>query len=228
MFAMTTLAANRTAEAKVRKSKVLASLALLVVTLAGASAFAESRPSNETRSRRGARSADRHGYRSDGHHGHSRGGSYHSSRRPYHAHGRISRFAPYGGGYHVWLDGAAYPFHVPRAYWSPDRFRVGVTIGLGGYYNPLGYYDYWDGYRHRSPYYRGSRGLSDPDLLGVVDRVDYARDTFVIRDDATGELFTIVLRNRRESLPGVGDYVAVRGDWTTQGYFRAYDVDFLD
>jgi hypothetical protein len=318
----------------VSKTKQLASLALAVVTLAGTSAFAESRPSNETRSRGEARSTvrrersasrstitvegrrgdnsgnrssrsegrtyerrdrsgssegrtyerrdrsgsgegrtyerrDRSGSndgrtydrrqtgrdsgetryqseqrsRNDGRYDRNRGGSYNGSRggsyngnrgsshygnrQPYHASGRVSRYQRYGGGYRVWIIGAPYPFYIPLAYWRGDRFRVGLSINLGGYYNPLGYYDYWDGYRD-DVYNSGYRAVSEADFRGVVESVDYRRDSFVVRNDDTGDFITVVLRDRRETLPRSGDYVAVRGDWTTRGYFRAYDVDFLD
>lgn len=299
-----------------RKSKQLASLALAVVTLAGTSAFAESRPSNETRTRGEARSAVRRerapsgsqvtvegrrgdssrnasterrresraperraerrtperrpegrtyerrdgrtaerraegrtyerrdagrnrGGRGEGtwrgteqHRGGSRydrnrGSSHYGNRQPYYAHGRVSRHQRWGGGYRVWIHGAPYPFYVPLAYWHHDRFRVGLSIRLGGYYNPLGYYDYWDGYRD-GVYNSGYRGNSEADFRGVVESVDSRRDTFVVRNDDTGNFITVVLRDRNEALPRAGDYVAVRGDWTTRGYFRAYDVDFLD
>ena len=141
--------------------------------------------------------------------------------------GRVSRYERYGGGYRVWIHGAPYPFYVPLAYWHHDRFRVGLTISLGGYYNPLGYYDYWDGYRDGS-YNSGYRAHSEADFRGVVESVDHRRDSFVVRNDDTGNFITVVLRDEREALPRAGDYVAVRGDWTTRGYFRAYDVDFLD
>jgi hypothetical protein len=303
----------------VRKSKQLASIALAVMTLAGTSAFAESRHSNETRrggegrstvrrersasgsritvegrrgdvsrnrsrseaprtyerrertnrsegrtferretardtrretarrdtrrddrrytdtqryrsDRRGTRYESQQRYRSDRNRNDSRyrgGDSRHGNRQAYSTRGRISRCERWGSGYRVWVGGAPYPFYVPLSYWHRDRFRVGLYISLGGYYNPLGYYDYWDGYRDGS-YNSGYRGLSRADFRGVVETVDYRRDSFVVRNEDTGDYITVVLRDRDERLPREGDFVAVRGDWTTQGYFRAYDVDFLD
>lgn len=316
-----------------KKSKQLASLALAVVTLAGTSAFAESRHSNETRSRGEARStvrrsgtparsevtvearrgdssssnrsverrrststgtstrrsegrtpqgmtdrsaerrnegrnddrradrsndsryrnrdrsesanrdrnrADRNRsgdrYRNDGrfendhrYRNDHRGRNDHryGNRQPYHHRGRVSRYQRYGSGYRVWIAGAPYPFFVPLSHWHRDRFRVGLVVSLGGYYNPLGYYDYWDGYRD-GYYNSGYQAYSQADFAGVVESVDYRRDSFVVRNEETGNFITVVLRDRDERLPRVGDYIAVRGDWTTRGYFRAYDVDFLD
>jgi hypothetical protein len=159
-------------------------------------------------------------------------GSYNGGRQSYYHRGRVTRYSPWNGGYRVWIYGSPYPFYVPLAYWNPSRFRIGVTIGLGGYYNDLGYYDYYDGYR--DGYYDsyrsnpGYRGNSDADFRGTVESVDRRGDSFVVRNEATGSFITVVLRDRREGTPRVGDYVAVRGDWTNSGYFRAYDVDFLD
>lgn len=155
-----------------------------------------------------------------------------SNRQPYYTHGRVSRISPYRGGYHVWIGGAPYPFFIPLSYWNRSRFRIGVSIGLGGYYNPLGYYDYYDGYRDgyydSYRYNPGYRGNSRADFEGTVESIDPRRDSFVVRNDETGDYITVVLRDRREGFPRVGDFVAVRGDWTRSGYFRAYDVDFLD
>ena len=222
-------------------------MAIAVAALSGASAFADSRPANETRTRSGerqvirrertaaatqsrrgddsrrersavssrsrersssSRSSRDRGYSND------RGRSSSSHRQPYYANGRISRVNPYRGGYHVWVGGARYPFFVPHSYYNRNRFRIGLMINLGGYYNPAGYYDYYDG---------RSRG----DLRGTVESVDYRRDTFVVRNDATGSFVTVISRDRRQNLRP-GDYVEVEGAWTRSGVFTAYDVDLLD
>ena len=138
------------------------------------------------------------------------------NRQPYHARGRVSRVDRYGNGYRVWVGGAPYPFYVPMAHYRRDRFRVGVIIDLGGYYNPGGYYDYYD-----------DGGYSRGDLRGVVESVDYRSDTFVVRNEASGSFVTVAARDRRgEVRPG--DYVELYGDWSRGGVFRAYDVDVVD
>ncbi|HEX6161575.1 MAG TPA: hypothetical protein VF111_15470 [Thermoanaerobaculia bacterium] len=157
------------------------------------------------------RSNDRHrsndrGYRSD----------HRSHRQPYYHEGRVTRYHRHGNGYRVYIAGCAYPFFVPYSHWHHDRFRVGVSIRLGGWYNDLGYYDYYDG-----------RGYSSGGIRGIVESVDYRRDTFVVRNDATGSFVTVVLRNRRDRVRE-GDYVELYGDWTRSGIFQAYDVDLLD
>ena len=187
----------------------------------------ESRYRSSDRYRNDGRFENDGRFRNDGRYDRGRSRSNYGNRKPYYAHGRVSRYQRYGGGYHVWIHGAPYPFYVPLAYWNHNRFRIGLTIGLGGYYNSLGYYDYWTGYRDGS-YNSGYRAHSEADFRGVVESVDHRRDSFVVRNDDTGNFITVVLRDERESLPRPGDYVAVRGDWTNQGYFRAYDLDFLD
>ncbi|HUP49708.1 MAG TPA: hypothetical protein VNA04_13055 [Thermoanaerobaculia bacterium] len=142
----------------------------------------------------------------------ARSGQVH--RQPYRAHGRVSRVARHGGGYRVWIAGAPYPFYIPAAHYHRDRFRVGLLISLGGLYNPRGYYDYYDA--------RYSRGT----LRGYVESVDYRRDTFVLRNEATGSFVTVLMRDRRRDVRP-GDYVELYGDWSRSGLFQAYDVDLL-
>src|SRR5688572_22274824 len=218
-------------------------MAVAVVALFGASAFADSRPSRETstrvedrnvirresanvssESRRGNDSyRERANVSSESRRGNdsyrersSSNGRYRSNdhRQPYYVKGRISKVSKYRGGYRVWVGGARYPFYVPMSYWHRDRFRVGVAINIGGYYNPAGYYDYYNG------------AYSNGALRGVVESVDYRRDSFVIRNDATGSFVTVLSRDRRSVRPG--DYVEVEGTWARSGLFTAYDVDMLD
>ena len=156
-------------------------------------------------------SSDRYHGRNDG----RSNSSYRHGRQPYYAHGRVSRFHRHGNGYRVWIHGAPYPFFIPAAHWHRDRFRVGVMINLGGYYNPGGYYDYYDG---------RSRG----ELRGVVESVDYRRNTFVVRNEASGSFVTVRADGYEADRVRAGDYVELYGDWTRSGYFRAHDVDLID
>lgn len=142
-----------------------------------------------------------------------------NNSRPYYHRGPVQRYQRYGGGYRVWVGGAPYPFYVPLSHWRHDRFRVGLVINLGGWYRD-GYYDYYDGYSYRAT----SRG----DLRGVVESVDYRRDTFVIRNEASGSFVTVVARDRRARDVRPGDYVELSGSWTRGGLFNAYDVDYID
>src|SRR5688500_1523007 len=118
-----------------RKAALVFVTALTMTALFEASAFADSRHSNRTRGR-----------------------SF-SGRQPFYASGQIARYGRHGGGYRVWVGGTRHPFFIPSSYWHRNRFRVGVFVGLGGYYNPRGYYDYYchdcyDGYSS-DRYYRG-------------------------------------------------------------------------
>jgi hypothetical protein len=224
-----------------------------VATMVAASAFAETRPAGETswrdgdrgsvqrddvrdrdRARRGddsrnGRDDDRYGRDDDRYdrdddrydRGDRRGDSRYDRRegrsgnhQPTYVSGRVSRVDRRGDGYRVWVSGARHPFFVPERYYSRDRFRVGVVITLGGYYNPAGHYDY---------YQRGRRSRAD--LRGVIENVDRARDTFVIRDDASGMFVTVIARDRARVRRG--DYVELYGDWTRRGVFRADDVDLI-
>lgn len=167
---------------------------------------------------RGRESNDR--YRRDRDASRSYNGGYRDNRTPYRTNGRINDVRRYGNGYRVWIAGSPYPFFVPAAYYHRDRFRIGVSISLGGYYNPLGYYDYYDD-DYRGAYSRG-------ELRGTVESVDYNRDTFVIRNEATGSFVTVISRDRRPDSIRPGDYVEIYGAWSRAGVFSATDVDRLD
>ncbi|HEX3109183.1 MAG TPA: hypothetical protein VHU41_08810 [Thermoanaerobaculia bacterium] len=150
--------------------------------------------------------------------------------------GRISRIEHWNGGYRVWFGGFGYPFFIPEARFRLFNWRVGLSIHLGGFWNPLGYYDYYDGvdpyygtgYANVVPYAPGTVATSGY-VRGVVESVDYRRGSMVIRDDASGSFVTIMMRGddpRFDSLRN-GDYVSLSGDWV-RGYFEAYRVDNVD
>lgn len=145
---------------------------------------------------------------------------------PYYAHGRISRVERWNNGYRLWIGGALYPFFVPELYFRSHNWRVGIDVNLGGYYNPLGYYDYYD-----QPYYDGGYSTySSGALRGVVETVDFRRGTFVLRDDISGNFVTVVMRGRDYDFGRIrpGDYVDVAGDWSRNGLFEAYRADLMD
>lgn len=139
--------------------------------------------------------------------------SAHGKRAPYHAHGRVTKVRPWSNGYRVWVVGAPHPFYVPVTYWNPDRFRVGVTIQLGGTWNPAGWYDY------------DCIGCDDFAIRGVVTGIDYRRDLLDLRT-RDGSHVTVILPPRGEHIRR-GDDVLVFGDWTRRGLFVANDVDVL-
>lgn len=153
--------------------------------------------------------------------------SRYGNRSPYRHSGRVHRVYPYGGGYRVWLTGCNYPFYIPASYYNRSRFRVGVTIALGGFYNSRGYYEYYDDYDDYDGGYYDSR-TSRGELRGVVESVDYRRETFVVRNEATGSFVTVVMRDRGRDPVRAGDYVELGGDWTRSGLFEAYRVDIVE
>lgn len=203
-----------------------------------ASAFADSRPSDETRWRDGNRGdvrrdghydrrEDRRGddsrnsrgdgrYDRDRHDRNDRSDRYESRGERFQTRGRVSRVDRHGRGYRVYVGGARYPFYVPDRHYRRDRFRVGVTINIGGIYNPGGYYDY----------YEDDYGYSRADLRGVVQDVDRRRGAFVLRDERSGRYITVL--DRDDDRVRRGDYVELNGEWGRGGVFRAYDIDVLD
>ncbi|HKO55535.1 MAG TPA: hypothetical protein VJ276_06615 [Thermoanaerobaculia bacterium] len=150
-------------------------------------------------------------------------GSYnrYDRSRPQYYRGRVSRYERYGSGFRVWIVGAPFPFFIPEVRFRAFPFRIGVDIRLGGYYNPGGYYDYYD---------VGPIGAySSGELRGVVESVDYRRGTFVIHDDISGDFVTAVMRSRDRLMDDLrpGDYVELSGAWT-RGVFEAYRVAGID
>ena len=177
--------------------------------------------------------------RAEGYRGGSRSYGYHggsSHYSPYYGHGRISHVYPYHGGYRVFVAGVPLPFFVPFAYWDPFRFRVGLNINIGGYYNPAGYYDYYYGayppppppYYARGPYPAPAPAYSEAVLRGSVESVDYGNGTFVVRNEASGSFVTV--DNRAQNGPQVqpGDYVEIQGDWLNGGSFHAVSLQLLN
>jgi len=145
----------------------------------------------------------------------------------YYHDGRISRIERWNGGFRIYLGGAPYPFFVPEARFNLFNWRVGLSIRLGGYYNPLGYYDYYDGAYPGA--YVGVAPASAGDVHGIVESVDYRRGSMVVRDDVSGSFVTVMMRGgdpRFDSLR-IGDAVDLSGDWV-RGYFEAYNVNRLD
>lgn len=183
------------------------------IALVATSVFADSRPSYGTRDGRRDRSDDR---------GRASRRDISSNRQqPYYAEGRVSRVGRHHDGYRVWISGARYPFFIPQAHFHHDRFRVGLVVRLGGYYNPAGYYDYYD-----SRYDNRRRGYSRDELRGYVEHVDYRHDRLVIREERTGRRVRVDYRDRYERVRP-GDFVELEGDWSRGNRFVAYDVDVL-
>jgi hypothetical protein len=154
-----------------------------------------------------SRSYDNRSYRGD-----NRG--YRGESRSF--EGRVQRVERYNGGFRVWVGGAPYPFFIGADRWSRFPIRVGLSIRLGGYWNPGGYYDVYD----VGPYATAGQ------LHGIVESVDYRRGTIAMRDDVSGSFVTVVMRGNDPRFGGLrpGDYVDLSGAWNRAGVFDAYNV----
>lgn len=132
--------------------------------------------------------------------------------------GRVSRVERFGGGFRVWVGGAPYPFFISAERWSRFPIRVGLNIRLGGYWDPIGYYNVYD----VGPYAYSTSG----NIHGVVENVDYRRGTAVLRDDVSGSFITVLLRGNDPRLGDLrtGDYVDLSGAWNRSGVFDAFNV----
>ncbi len=132
--------------------------------------------------------------------------------------GRVSRVDRYGGGFRVWVGGAPYPFFISADRWSRFPIRVGLNLRLGGYWDPIGYYNAYD----VGPYAYSTSG----NIHGVVESVDYRRGTAVLRDDVSGSFITVLLRGNDPRLGDLrtGDYVDLSGAWNRSGVFDAFNV----
>lgn len=153
-------------------------------------------------------------------------------REPHYAEGRVSRIDRWRDGYRVFIGGGGYPFFVSSGDYRRQPFRVGLMVRVGGYYNPLGYYDL----HYRSDRYdRGSRGrydglrYSEATLKGVVKSIDMKAGTFVLYNEPTEGNITVVMlgRERWEDLRA-GDHIELEGRWTRTGYFDAHGMSFVN
>jgi len=230
------------------KSKKLAALfssTLLVSTMFGASAFADTRHRDETKDQtwrstkstqetrrnlnttQSTESRDRYNTQRTYNSTQSRG-RYNAqvSGSRYSYSGRVTRVESYHGGYRVWVGGAPYPFFIASGVWGHYPLRVGLNISLGGYYNPAyGYYSVYNYGPYGSPYGYYNYQTSG-DIHGLVQAVDYRRGTAVIRDDVSGSFVTVVMRGNDPRLGNLrpGDYADLSGSWDRSGVFSAYNV----
>lgn len=152
-------------------------------------------------------------------------------RRSDFVRGRVSRFEHERGGWRIWIDGGRFPVWIPEARIGLfPHLRVGLSLGFGGYYDPLGYLDAYDYYDGASPYYAGvgvyNSGASTAGILrGVVETVDYRRGTLVLRDEVSGNFVTTIIRDRRLEDLRPGDYAEISGDWTRNGVFEGLRLE---
>jgi hypothetical protein len=198
----------------------LSAAVAVVVMVASASAFADSRPRNESwRGEDRGRNEARRGYRDN---------------ERVTMQGTVRSFSRERDGYRVELDRGGYSYFVPERYVRNRRdFRVGISIQLGGvfrggsiYVDSCNFPGAGGGY-HDSYDYGYDRNVS-----GVVERIDFRRDTLVIRDQRTGRFVTVDMRRADRRSRSVdlndlrrGDYVELSGEWVRGGVFAAHRVD---
>ena len=160
--------------------------------------------------------------------------------RRFFGQGRIERFAPWRGGYRVWLSGWGYPFFVPYSFWDPFRFRIGLFIGLPAYYDPYGYYSVYGGPGAYVPgYYDGAYvGTYDggrydsgryTSVSGTVQSVDLSSGIVTIEDSRTRRIVSALLPPRDNRVDDIrpGDFIELSGDWV-RGHRYDFDADRLD
>ena len=143
--------------------------------------------------------------------------------------GRVTSMTRERDGYRVRLANNNHSFWVPQSYLGSNRsrFNVGVSIRLGGVFRGGEIYVdavNWPGDRGYSDYDRGT-------MRGVIDRVDYRRATALLRDDASGRLIVVDLRNndRYSRIDSRdlrrGDYVTLSGDWLRGNVFAVNRIE---
>jgi hypothetical protein len=202
---------------KSNKINAVAAAALAVISLASPSAFADSRPAQETWRARDSYSQNDN--RSDR--------AYRNNERVT-VQGKVQSFTHERGGYRVRLD------RGNQSYWIPENrigngvnIRVGIDIVLGGVYrNDSVYVD--------DVAYGGYGYQNDGYVRGVVDRIDYRYGTLVLRDDRSGQFISVDMRDtaRRSRIDlndlRRGDRVSLNGNWSRGGVFRAYEISSVN
>ena len=193
----------------------LSAAVIAAAVLVGTSAFADSRPQNET-----WREQNRGGNRG----GYSDRGGYRDNDRVT-LEGRVSSFERERDGYRVHLDHNNYSFFVPERHIRNRRdFRVGISIRLGGVFRGGSIFvdavDFPGAYGHVSF------------VRGYVDRIDFRNDTLVLREEVTGRFITVDMRAADRRYRSVdlddlrrGDFVSLSGDWLRGGLFGATRVE---
>ena len=208
----------------------ITSLAILLTT----SAFADSRPQDQTNWRDGNRDRGRSESSRDGYD--RRDGNYRENDRV-NLQGRITAFNRESNGYRVNLDRGNTSFFVPESYFRNRArdLRVGVSISLGGifrrgsvYVDAVSWPD--DGYGYGG-YDRGYDRSYGGHLFGVVDRIDFRRGTVWLREDRDGRITEVDMRNNdRYSRLDIddlrrGDFIELSGNWVRGGVFIADRID---
>jgi hypothetical protein len=208
-----------------KKTNGLLVAATALSMLVGASAFADSRPRDETRGR-------------------------YEANRSVTMEGRVQRLSRERDGYRVELDRGGYSYHVPSSALRSGRggrgldLRVGVSVRFSGTYDSRGYInvsscDWLDdnggyyGNDGADRYYRDRNGHREAFVSGVVERIDERRGVAELRDARSRSRITIVMRrsddrrNRSIDLNDLrrGDVATFAGSWGRGGLFEAWRIE---
>lgn len=148
--------------------------------------------------------------------------------------GRITSFRRERDGYRVQLDRNNDNYWVPASRLGNRArdLRVGISISLGGIFRggTIGI----DAVSWPDNGGYGTYGDSQGYLRGVIQRVDYRSGILTLRDEASGRVVDVDMRdtarNSRIDLNDVrrGDYVTLSGQWVRNNAFAAYSIDSLN
>jgi len=203
-----------------KKTLTVAAAAMMFATLAGASAFTEGRNPEGT-------------WRDDQVRG-EEARAYHRDDDRVTAEGRITRVIRERGGFRIELDRGRDSYWVPEGRLGGRDLSIGLAVRIRGIFrgdivvvDDLGYpdggYAYGDG--------RDYRDYRDREVRGIIDRVNYRLGYLILRE-RDGDVIKVDMRpvNRARREPDIddlrrGDAIAISGDWTRDGLFRAERID---
>lgn len=135
--------------------------------------------------------------------------------------GRIQSFSRERNGYRVRIDNGSYWISEARFGNRARDLRVGLAITLGGIFRGGVI-----GIDAVSWPVSGGYGYDQSYVRGVIQHVDYRRGTMALREQTTGRLFEVDMRDagfgRRLRR---GDFVTLSGQWLRGSVFAAYRVD---
>ncbi|MEA2163343.1 MAG: hypothetical protein QOK37_1470 [Thermoanaerobaculia bacterium] len=150
----------------------------------------------------------------------NRSNSYRENQRV-NVTGRIQSFNRERNGYRVRIDNGSYWIPEARFGNRARDLRVGLAITLGGIFRGGAI-----GIDAVSWPVNGGYGYDQSYVRGVIQQVDYRSGTMALREQTTGRLFEVDMRDAGfGSRLHRGDFVTLSGQWLRGGVFAAYRVD---
>jgi len=141
------------------------------------------------------------------------------------AQGRITMISREGNQYRIQLDNGGYNYWVPAGVIRDRNLRVGDTVSLSGYGRANGMnvdvINTMDGI-----------ATTNGSMIGTVERTNRHLNYITVRDQSTGRLFKVDVRNMntRQSVNvwrlRPGDRIVVNGGWENRNTFQANTVNF--